>query len=309
MVLDPSNGQEYRYLYGEPALRDDLLVYTLGDEDGLPFRFNPFDVPPDVTVRGHITRLLSCFKAAYEMWDPLPAIYEAALAHLYTQPPFGWNLGEKGSTGKPTPCLADFHQAIVDHLEKHVLPDYGKGTEAGGILTGASKIRIQGILNGLGHILNVGQMPPTFFQKLLTRPVVIELGALGDPSSIALVMAFLITQLVGHIEHAFRRGVRAERPHMLLIEEAHRLLSAEAPSTTGPNQGNVRGKSAEEMNTMLAEVRKFEQGVMVLDQRPSSLVGGVLDNSLVNIMFRLNDRVGFEHLSNVLNLGDRKSVV
>lgn len=302
LVLDPSTGHEYRYLYGDPSLHDDLLVYSLGDDDGLPFRFNPFDVPPDVTVRGHITRLLSCFKAAYEMWDPLPAIYEAALARLYTRVPYGWQLGEKGSTGKPVPSMADFHQSIVDHLEESVLPDYGKGTEAGGILTGASKIRVQGILNGLGHVLNVGQMPSSFFQKLLQHPVVIELGALGDPSSIALVMAFLVTQLVGHIEHAFRQGTRTERPHLLLIEEAHRLLSAEIPSTASANQGNARGKSAEEMNTMLAEVRKFEQGVMILDQRPSSLVGGVLDNALINIMCRLNDRVGFEHLSNVLNL-------
>ena len=41
LVLDPSTGHEYRYLFGEPSVCDDLLVYTLGDEDGLPFRFNP----------------------------------------------------------------------------------------------------------------------------------------------------------------------------------------------------------------------------------------------------------------------------
>jgi len=302
LVLDPSTGHEYRYLYAEPTLVDDLVVYTLGDEEGLPFRLNPFEVPPDITVRGHITRLLACFKAAYEMWDPLPAIYEAALARVYTRPPYDWPLDEKGGGGRPSPCLADFAQAVIDELAENVLPDYGKGTEAAGILTGASKIRVNSILRSLGHILNVRQSDPAFFQRLLTRPAVIELGALGDPSSIALVMAFLITQLAGHIEHAFRRGGRTERPHLLVIEEAHRLLSAETPATAGPNQGNVRGKSAEELNTLLAEVRKFRQGIMVLDQRPSSLVGGALDNALINIMCRLNDRVGFEHLINVLNL-------
>ncbi len=170
------------------------------------------------------------------------------------------------------------------------------------ILTGASKIRVNSIRDSLGRILNVRDMPPDFFQRLLTRPAVIEMGALGDPSSIALVMAFLVTQLAGHIEFAHAQGKRKEKPHLLLIEEAHRLLSAEAAATASPNQGNVRGKSAEELNNLLAEVRKFRQGIMVLDQRPSSLVGGVLDNALINIMCRLNDRVGFEHLSNVLNL-------
>lgn len=301
LVLDPSTGHEYRYLYAEPSLRNELIVYTLGDESGLPFRFNPFDVPPDITARGHITRLLACFKAAYEMWDPLPAIYESALARVYSNPPYSWALDEKGGA-HASPSLADFAQAVVDELEEQVLPDYGKGTEASGILTGASKIRVNSILSNLGHILNVSDSDPGFFQRMLTRPTVIEMGALGDPSSIALVMAFLITQLAGHIEHAYRQGARVTKPHLILIEEAHRLLSAESAATASPNQGNVRGKSAEEMNTLLAEVRKFRQGIMVLDQRPSSLVGGVLDNALINIMCRLNDRAGFEHLSNLLNL-------
>lgn len=311
LVLDPSTGHEYRYLFSEPSLQDDLIVYTMGDEEGLPFRFNPFDIPPDATVRGHITRLLSCFKAAYEMWDPLPAIYEAALAHAYTKTPFNWKLDDKGKVRqsennecKSIPCLADFNQAIIEHLEKEILPDYGTQSEAAGILTGASKIRVQGILNSLGYVLNVKDMRKDFFQNLLGHPVVIELGSLGDPSNIALAMAFLITQLVGHIEHAYRQN--PERRHLLLIEEAHRLLSAETSATSGPNQGNAQGKSAEEMNTILAEVRKYGQGIMVLDQRPSSLVGGVLDNAQVNIMCRLNDRIGFEHLGHVLNLDDKQ---
>jgi hypothetical protein len=53
---------------------------------------------------------------------------------------------------------------------------------------------------------------------------------------------------------------------------------------------------------MLAEVRKFGQGILVMDQRPSSLVGGVLDNALIKIMMKLSDRQGFERLSDDLNL-------
>jgi len=306
LVLDPSNGQEYRYLLASPLLRDSLILYTLGDEEGLPFRFNPFAVPPGITVRGHITRLLACFKAAYEMWDPLPAIYEAALTRLYSSAPYEWYLDmrvtQQEASRRSFPTLTDFASAVAIELEENILPDYGLGTEAAGILTGASKIRVNSILNNLGHVLDVRDTDPMFFQRLLRGPVVIELGALGDSTSIALIMAFLITQLAGHIEFAHRSGARVQHPHMLLVEEAHRLLSAEAASVASPNQGNARGKSAEELNTMLAEVRKFRQGIMILDQRPSSLVGGVLDNTLVNIMCRLNDRAGFEHLRNVLNL-------
>lgn len=307
LVLDPSCGHEYRYLYAAPALHDDLVVYTVGDNDGFPLRFNPFAVPPGVTVRAHITRLLACFKAAYEMWDPLPAIYEAALARVYKDARFGWQMDEKWGSPRapqppyPFPCLADFAQAIEDELEENVKPNYGR-SEAGSALTGASQIRINGVLNSVGHVINARQNDAAFFQTLLEKPVVIELGALGDPGTLALVMAFLITQLAGYIEHAAPPGPqREQRQHLLLIDEAHRLLSGE-PTGGGAHQGNVRGKSAEELNTLLAEVRKFGQGIMVLDQRPSSLVGGVLDNALINIMCRLHDREGFAHLSHVLNL-------
>lgn len=306
LVLDPSNGHEYRYLLADSKhterLKDDLVVFTCGDEDGLPFRFNPFDVPPGITLRAHITRLLSCFKAAYEMWDPLPAIYESALIRLYTSDPYKWGLNDKGGIDKACPCMSEFAKAIIDELEENVLPDYGNGSEASGILTGASKIRVNGILNSIGHIINVKEDGSEYFQRLLRRPVVIELGSVGDTSSIALVMAFLVTQLVGHIEYAYKERENEKTMHLILIEEAHRMLSAESSGSSSQNQGNTRGKSAEELNTLLAEVRKFRQGIMILDQRPSSLVGGVLDNSDINIMCRLNDRMGFEQLSNVTNL-------
>lgn len=307
LVLDPSSGHEYRYLYAAPTLTDDLVVYTVGDNDAFPLRFNPFAVPPGVTVRAHITRLLACFKAAYEMWDPLPAIYEAALARVYRDKRFGWHMDEKWGGAHapeplhPFPCLADFAQAIEDEIAASVTPTYGR-SEAGSALTGASQIRINGVLNSVGHVINVRQNDAAFFQTLLNKPVVIELGALGDPGILALVMAFLITQLAGYIEYAAPPGEKREqRQHLLLIDEAHRLLSGES-SGGSLHQGNARGKSAEELNTLLAEVRKFGQGIMVLDQRPSSLVGGVLDNALINIMCRLHDRAGFEHLSHVLNL-------
>lgn len=304
LVIDPSTGHEYRYLLADPSLKNSLIVFTCGDEETTPFRFNPFEVPPGVTVRAHITRLMSCFKAAYEMWDPLTSIYESALIKLYSGGKFGWSLDERGVSGNNFPCLSDFYQQLLVELETNVLPDFGEGTENAGTLLGSSKQRVSGIINSVGNVINVKGENFEFFQRLLDRPAVIELGDVGDSNNIALVMAFLVVQLMGHIEYSFMIGKRKERIHLLLIEEAHRLLSAESSISVGQNQGNTQAKSAEDLNNLLAEVRKFREGIMVLDQRPSSLVGGVLDNSLINIMCRLNDKNGFLHLANVLNLDE-----
>ena len=300
LVLDPSTGQEFRLLQADPALKDDLVVYSVGDVNGLSLQFNPLSVPPDVTVRNHTTRILAAFRAAFSMFDPVPAIYEGALERIYTDPRYiddGRIIGmeDKGALDSPAPTLSKFAAAIQDEVQEKAISLYQGSAETIGIIRGASTIRVNAIGKKLGHIINVAGNSGDFLAKMLRRPVVIELGALGDSSNIALVMAFLLTQLAGQVEDAFRKD--KTRRHLIFIEEAHRLLAR------GDGEG-VAGKSAEDLNMMLAEVRKFGQGILVMDQRPSSLVGGVLDNAYVKILSRLSDRVGFDRLSDELNLSE-----
>ena len=300
LVLDPSTGQEFRMLMRDQSLQDDLVVYTVGDDDGCPLRFNPFSVPPGVTVRNHATRILAAFRAAFQMFDPVPAIYEGALERIYTDPRYldgqaPMEMGQKGGDETSAPTLTAFAAAIRDEVNEKAVGLYEGSKESIGVIRGASTIRVNAIGKKIGHIINVEGNNSALIQQMLKRPVVIELGGLGDGSNIALVMAFFLTQLAGHIEEAFRKDTK--RIHIMVIEEAHRLLGA------GGGDG-VESKSAEDLNTMLAEVRKFGQGILVMDQRPSSLVGGVLDNSYIKILTRLSDRQGFDRLASELNLNE-----
>lgn len=301
MVLDPSTGQEFRFLLGERSLRKDMVVYTAGDPTGYPLRFNPFSIPPGVSVRHHTTNLLAAFRASMTMWDPLPAVFEGALELLYTDERFcgrgrAMDMEDRGDFESPAPSLNQFAEALEAQLEQ-VLEQYQGSEQSIGVIRGGSVVRVQAIIKKLGSILNVPGNGGMFFQKLLQRPSVIELGALGDSSNIALLMAFMLGQVSGHVEYAYRDMARKgrKREHVILIEEAHRLLAG--------GEG-AEGKSAEDLNQMLAEVRKFGQGIMTLDQRPSSLVGGVLDNAYVKILTRLSDRVGFDRLADELNLNE-----
>jgi hypothetical protein len=300
LVLDPSTGQEFRMLLSDPSLRGDLVYYTVGDTEVAPLQFNPFSVPPGVTVRNHMTRILAAFKAAFTFVDPVPTIYEGALERLYTDARYSadgrtMRLDEKGKLDSPAPTLSSFSAAIQDEVREKAAALYEGAKESIGIIRGASTIRVNAIGRKLDYIMNVPANNGTFMQNLLRRPAIIEMGALGDSSNIALVMAFLLAQIAGHIEYAYRTN--RDRQHVIFIEEAHRLLAA------GDGEG-VGGKSAEDINVMLAEMRKFGQGILVMDQRPSSLVGGVLDNAYVKILTRLSDRVGFDRLSDELNLNE-----
>jgi hypothetical protein len=307
LVLDPSTGNEFRKLLLWEELAEDLVVYTAGDNHGFPLRFNPFAVPPGVTARNHATRILAAFKSAYKLEDPFPAIYEAALERIYRDPRFCKKpdeaMDEIGRLDDAAPTLSDFAKAIQDEVKENVETLYAGSKESIGIFRGATTIRVNAVARKIGDMINVPGGNGEFIQNLLKRPVVIEMGALGDSSNIALVMAFLLSQLAGHIEFAFNERRRTkgkdepDRTHVIVIEEAHRLLDA------GGGEG-AAAKAAEDLNTMLSEVRKFGQGILTMDQRPSSLVGGVLDNAYVKILTRLSDREAFERLSAELNLNE-----
>lgn len=116
IVLEPAK-TEYRALKLLPALKDDLLVFTLGDESVSPFRFNPMEVLPGIKIENHISRLQACFVGAFNLFDPLPIFLEQAIRRTYLEK--GWyddSCG--GEEGLETPTLTDLcrnAEYIVEH--------------------------------------------------------------------------------------------------------------------------------------------------------------------------------------------------
>ncbi|MFM6006059.1 MAG: hypothetical protein ACKPA7_20375, partial [Sphaerospermopsis kisseleviana] len=53
MVLEPAK-TEYRGLKTVDSLKNDLLIFSLGDERVAPFRFNPFEIPPTINLDSHL---------------------------------------------------------------------------------------------------------------------------------------------------------------------------------------------------------------------------------------------------------------
>ncbi|SMH47900.1 ATP-binding protein [Azospirillum agricola] len=338
LVIDPTRGNEFRQVMRYAG--DDLLIFTVGDGRCSGFRFNPFIVPRQVSVQTHVSRLMSCFKAAYHMWDPLPAIFEMAIKRAYQgrrrplwdkrHPGAPWLAAEDfpSDPGEPFPDLDDVIGAMgrggggapeegpelwsvdgrptVMHEQRGL---WGGQTENAATIVASTFLRLGSLRDSFGHILGVGRGtdPLVDIAKLLERPVVLEMGMVGDSQALSLIMAFLLSCLRGTIETtgpALRGAARAEGGgwlNMLVIEEAHLLLSAEGGGG-GKDAGNSKAQAAEDINNMLAEVRKYGQGVMLLDQRPGSLVGGAIDNAYAICMHRLNEERSFAQFSQLLNL-------
>jgi DNA helicase HerA-like ATPase len=130
-------------------------------------------------------------------------------------------------------------------------------------------------------------------------------------------MAFLLTFLYEH-RQAQDLGVReagtpsAGQPdlrHLLIVEEAHRLLGNAAAA--GRNRGEAVGEDAAARAVglfvdMLAEIRAYGQGLMIVEQIPTKLVSEAVKNTNLKVMLRLTAEDAREFLGTAMGFTDEQ---
>ncbi|MBA3944185.1 MAG: ATP-binding protein [Herpetosiphonaceae bacterium] len=312
LVIEPAKA-EYRSLLR--PLRNQLRVYTLGDERYAPFRLNPFefechDVEQRIHVQTHIDYLKSVFGAAFVLYPPMPYVLETCLHEVYADR--GWNLTtsaierrlprpQRGQEARyPVfPTLQDLYDKIdpvVDRLgyDAQIQRDVKAGLKAriGSLLLG-----------GKGLMLNTRRSVP--FGALLQFPTVLELERIGDDDEKAFVIGLLLTRLY---EYRVIEGRRQAAPseavrHLLLIEEAHRLLQ-NVSTAQESEAANPRGKAVESFANMLAEIRAYGQGVLIAEQIPSKLTPDAIKNTNLKILHRTVAADEREVMAGAMNLSD-----
>jgi hypothetical protein len=144
------------------------------------------------------------------------------------------------------------------------------------------------------------------FLRLLKGPTVVELDGISDNEQKALVMAFLLTFLYEY-RQANKGTASAERPHVVVIEEAHRLLARDAMGATtgGDNMGlSSRGKAVGLFVDMLAEIRALGQSLFIVEQIPMKLVAEAIKNTNLKIMLRLTSADDRDFLGEAMNFND-----
>src|SRR5205814_269464 len=128
-------------------------------------------------------------------------------------------------------------------------------------MRGALLTRINGLrAGGKGRMLDVQRSLP--MDALLKHPTVLELEGMGDDDDKAFVMGLLLIRLY---EHRRAGGEVAGLQHLLVIEEAHRLLTNVGPRSS-QEEADPRGKAVETFANLLSEIRAYGQGVIVADQ-------------------------------------------
>ncbi|GIJ49946.1 hypothetical protein Val02_68320 [Virgisporangium aliadipatigenens] len=279
LVIEPVNSEldDYRWLATQPGF-EDLLVLTVGDESVAPFRLNPFEVPVGATVSAHVSNLLACFEAAFGLWDPLPFIYRRALVRTYRRR--GFHPSDRGSQqlAGQWPVLGEFVAMIAE-----VVGELGYAGEVAHNIDAAATLRAQALAEGAcGPTLDCRRSFD--IAGLLHRPVIVELAGVGDNAKEqALVTLLLLTAVRGH-----RRSSRAASaaPHVLLIEEAHRIFPRFVPGAGDPKEGNAAALAAERIAQGLAEDRKYKQSYVLIDQQVGKVAEDAYKITNLKVMHR-----------------------
>ncbi len=274
LVIEPAK-TEYRKLWKQDKT---LKLYTLGNETGIPFRFNPFELLEGESVSMHIDMLKATFTASFPMEAAMPQLIEDALYKIYAK--FGWDIETNQNSGDTSallplfPKVSDFVAQLRLSIKEKGFGAELKANYEGALISRFSSftIGVKGLMLDCCKSINI--------DGLLESNVVIEMEDLKDDTDKALMMGLLLARLNEALKrkHKTDKGFR----HITLIEEAHRLLSK---YEYGDSPCKRQGVTV--FTDMLAEVRKYGESLIIVDQIPNKLTPEVLKNTNTKIIHKI----------------------
>ena len=318
LVIEPAK-KEYRNINKEKK------VYTLGNVKLNSLRLNPFYILPGINPQQHIDLLKDLFSASFALYGPMPYIVEKCLSTVYEKK--GWNLyfghhpyltdikdrrnafnedeiNEKYNEISHKylfPTMQDLKNEVDEYVESM---EYDK--ELKGNIKSAINARIDSLCVGSkGYIFNSNNIPD--FNKLFSENTVLELESLGDDADKSFFMGLIIIFLNEYMQVRKELENTNGLKHILVIEEAHRLLK-NTSSETNENFGNPKGKAVEHFTNMLAEMRSYGEGVIVSEQIPTKLAPDVIKNSSNKIVHRLASKDDQEIMANTIGLKSEEAI-
>lgn len=298
MVIEPAKA-EYRALAACDELKDELLVITAGAERGAscPLRLNPFSFSPGedrdsnrIHVLTHIDKLKATFNASFPMYASMPYILEEAILEVYRER--GWDLGRSENlyVNIYREDFSDYLPTLYDLYLKvdAIVSSKGYFQEQQMNIQAALKARLASLMVGAkGCMFNCAKSIPD--EDLWERPVVVELENMGDDDEKAFLMGLLVSRLYEYRKASYKaEAARADAPcHILVIEEAHRLLPNIPEAANSMESANAKAKAVSSFVDMLSEVRALGQSVVVVDQLPSRINPNIVKGTATKVVHRL----------------------
>ncbi len=274
-----------------------VTIINPADPGAIPLSVNPLAPEPGYPVQAHIDMVRALFLAAFDADEPFPQIMAQALQRVYESS--GWDVVTGGRlpgslTPPVVPTLAQLQRAALAVIE-----EVGYGRELQADVRGFVDVRLRSLrIGSAGRFFEGGH--PADISKLLRRNVVLAIEDVANDEDKAFLMGTLIIRIVEHL----RLRARQDRPtglrHVIVIEEAHRLLRA-------GREGRASAHAVELFASMLAEIRSYGEGVVVAEQIPAKLVPDVIKNTALKVVHRLPARDDRDLVGAAMNLDEDQS--
>jgi hypothetical protein len=282
---------------GQAGQPGQVTVINPSDPGAVPLSVNPLAPEPGYPVQAHIDMVRALFMAAFDAEEPFPQIMSQALQRVYEAS--GWDVVTGGAapgalTGPAIPTLAQLQRAALAVIE-----DVGYGSELQADVRGFVDVRLRSLrIGSAGRFFEGGH--PADVGELLRRNVVLAIEDVANDEDKAFLMGTLIIRIVEHLRVRARRGRLDGLRHVIVIEEAHRLLRA-------GREGRASGHAVELFASMLAEIRAYGEGIVVAEQIPAKLVPDVVKNTALKVVHRLPARDDRDVVGAAMNLDDAQS--
>lgn len=234
----------------------------------------------------------------------MPNILEQCLYNVYINA--GWDLitnkniyADRLPEEYLYPTFSDLCNEIEDYLDKS---DFGE--EVLGNYKGALLSRMKSFVNGYkGILLNTTAFPN--YSEFLNGHCVIELEGLADDADKCLVMGTILVQYYQYLKQHFKDSEDKKKlNHLIVIEEAHRLFKKSKKNKTAESGSDPTGQLVDSLSNMMAEIRAFGEGMLIVDQSPTKLADDVVKNSATKIIHRIDNGDDIKVLQSSMLLPD-----
>jgi uncharacterized protein len=295
LAIEPVKS-EYAAMAGRIAGSGYVTVINPSDPAAVPLSVNPLEPEPGYPVQAHIDMVRALFLAAFEAREPFPQIISQALQRVYEG--CGWDPvtggGRPGARSAPAvPTLAQLQQTALEVIE-----DVGYGRELQADVRGFVDVRLRSLRTGsAGRFFEGGH--PADIAELLRRNVVLAIEDVANDEDKAFLIGTLIIRLVEHLRMRARTDPADGLAHVIVIEEAHRLLRA--------SREGASAHAVELFASLLAEIRAYGEGILVVEQIPAKLLPDVVKNTALKVLHRLPAQDDREVVGAAMNLDGEQS--
>ncbi|MFD3427397.1 ATP-binding protein [Nocardia fluminea] len=271
LVIEPAKS-EYAGMAGR--IGAPVWVIRPGAPDAVPVGLNPLEPEPGFAIQTHIDLIRALFLAAFDAAEPFPQVLSHALIRCYTA--LGWDT-VVGQSRYPKivpkfPNLADLQATALS-----VVDGIGYGREITDNVRGFIDVRIGALRLGT---------PGRFFEggyridiaELLQRNTVLEIEDIGNDTDKAFFIGVILIRIFEHLR--LHRADATGLTHVMVVEEAHRLLRRAEPGTPAAH-------AVELFASLLAEIRAYGEGIIIAEQIPTKITPDVIKNTALKILHRL----------------------